>query len=432
MRYNMKKLGILIINILISLNLFAATKLEDKIAVIVNNDIILESEITSYIQRLKSEFYLEGEQFPDYDALRNQIIQKKIVDTIIFQMAKQIGLMVTNDKIDMIIKKISTMHHTSMNQFFETLSRNNIDYDSYRKQIKKQIIVSIISSKELINRIIVYPQEITRLANQVFLNKFNEREINLSQVIVPLPENPNKHQLYEKENIARNLVIKLKRNNNIYELKKNIPYSINIENMGWSKIKKIPSIFVKEIMNSKKGDIVGPIRSGIGFHILKINDLDSNNNITSNDMQIKVFFKKLNSDTIKKKKFLIQLKDIISKFNSKEINLKNTIKQLYKNLFFVDKNINSRWILFNNSSVQNINNTLKNLKNNQITQPIFFNSGWYILYKSDMNTISNHNTIQKKLSFMNIINNKIYEELEYLIQQKISKSYIKIIKHNND
>ncbi|MXP51136.1 hypothetical protein FD726_01860 [Pantoea sp. SoEX] len=414
---------LIIIMLIINTNLFAKTRLADSVAVVVNNDIILESEInnTNFIK------YIKNLRISNINILRNKMVQDQIFEKIIFQLGKQRGLNITDDKLDIIIKDMSIKNHINLNEFRKILSDKNIKYDTYRNQIRKQIIIAIISNKEVLKRVLVYPEEINRLSKQIVLHKFNENQINLSQIILTLPENPTEQQLHEKMTLAKNLLSKIKKETDIRRLSKQYPDLFKIENMGWNQIKMLPEIFSKVLLNSKKGDVVGPIQSGVGLHILKVNDINNDNNINFSEMQIRFFSIKLNPTSMNHKTTLTKLDNIIFDFNSKKIDLKLAIKQL-SNILSINQDTDSKWILFNDYSKQNIYKILKKLENNQMSKPFYFHGNWYIVQKLNIRKINAFNVIQKKISLMNVINNKMREEFESIIQQQIAKSYIKIIK----
>lgn len=101
-------------------------------------------------------------------------------------------------------------------------------------------------------------------------------ELNLSHILIPLPENPASDQAAEAESGARAIVEQARNGDDFGKLA--ITYSADQQalkggQMGWGRIQELPSLFARALSTAKKGDIVGPIRSGVGFHILKVNDL---------------------------------------------------------------------------------------------------------------------------------------------------------------
>lgn len=101
-------------------------------------------------------------------------------------------------------------------------------------------------------------------------------ELNLSHILIPLPENPTSDQAAEAESQARAIVEQARNGDDFGKLA--ITYSADQQalkggQMGWGRIQELPSLFAQALSTAKKGDIVGPIRSGVGFHILKVNDL---------------------------------------------------------------------------------------------------------------------------------------------------------------
>ncbi|PLL88175.1 peptidylprolyl isomerase SurA, partial [Klebsiella michiganensis] len=101
-------------------------------------------------------------------------------------------------------------------------------------------------------------------------------ELNLSHILIPLPENPTSEQVAEAQDQANSVVEQARSGANFGKLA--ITYSADQQalkggQMGWGRIQELPGIFAQALSTAKKGDIVGPIRSGVGFHILKINDM---------------------------------------------------------------------------------------------------------------------------------------------------------------
>ncbi|MBN0832221.1 peptidylprolyl isomerase, partial [Pseudomonas aeruginosa] len=101
-------------------------------------------------------------------------------------------------------------------------------------------------------------------------------ELNLSHILIPLPENPTSDEVAAAQEQANSIVEQARNGANFGKLA--ITYSADQQalkggQMGWGRIQELPGIFAQALSTAKKGDIVGPIRSGVGFHILKVNDL---------------------------------------------------------------------------------------------------------------------------------------------------------------
>lgn len=171
----------------------------------------------------------------------------------------------------------------TLDQMRSRLAYDGLNYNTYRNQIRKEMIISEVRNNEVRRRITILPQEVESLAQQVGNQNDASTELNLSHILIPLPENPTSDQVNEAESQARAIVDQARNGADFGKLA--IAHSadqqaLNGGQMGWGRIQELPGIFAQALSTAKKGDIVGPIRSGVGFHILKVNDLRGESKIS--------------------------------------------------------------------------------------------------------------------------------------------------------
>ena len=248
----------------------------DKVAAVVNNGVVLESDVDGLMKSVKLNSGEAGQQLPDDATLRHQILERLIMDQIVLQMGQKMGVKVTDEQLDQAITNIAKQNNMSLDQMRSRLAYDGISYATYRNQIRKEMLISEVRNNEVRRRVTILPQEVDALAKQVGNQNDASTELNLSHILIPLPENPTSDQAAEAESQARSIVEQARNGGDFGKLA--ITYSADQQalkggQMGWGRIQELPSIFAQALSTAKKGDIVGPIRSGVGFHILKVNDL---------------------------------------------------------------------------------------------------------------------------------------------------------------
>lgn len=169
---------------------FAAPQVVDKVAAVVNNGVVLESDVDGLMQSVKLNAGRAGQQLPDDATLRHQILERLIMDQIILQMATKMNIKVTDDQLDQAIANIAKQNNISMDQMRSRLAYDGVNFNTYRSQIRKEMIISEVRNNEVRRRITVLPQEVEALAKQVGNQNDASTELNLSHILVPLPENP--------------------------------------------------------------------------------------------------------------------------------------------------------------------------------------------------------------------------------------------------
>jgi peptidyl-prolyl cis-trans isomerase SurA len=255
---------------------FAAPQVVDKVAAVVNNGVVLESDVDGLMQSVKLNAGQAGQQLPDDATLRHQILERLIMDQIVLQMGQKMGVKISDDQLDQAIANIAKQNNMTMDQMRSRLAYDGINYSTYRNQIRKEMLISEVRNNEVRRRITVLPQEVETLAKQIGDQNDASTELNLSHILIPLPENPTSEQVAEAQDQANFMVEQARSGADFGKLA--ITYSADQQalkggQMGWGRIQELPGIFAQALSTAKKGDIVGPIRSGVGFHILKVNDM---------------------------------------------------------------------------------------------------------------------------------------------------------------
>ncbi|RAT40274.1 peptidylprolyl isomerase SurA, partial [Lonsdalea populi] len=255
---------------------FAAPQVVDKVAAVVDNGVVLESDVNGLLQSVKLNAQGAGQQLPDDATLRHQILDRLIVDSIVLQMAQKMGVQITDEQLDRAISGIAAQNRMTVAQMRDRLAQEGISYDTYRSQIRKDMTIAEVRNNEVRRRITILPQEVDALAKQVSNQNTGDTEVNLSHILLPLSENPTQQEVDQAEDLAKRLVKEANEGADFGKLA--ITYSADQQalkggQMGWGKLQELPTLFAESLVQAQKGQIVGPIRSGVGFHILRVNDI---------------------------------------------------------------------------------------------------------------------------------------------------------------
>ena len=176
---------------------FAAPQVVDKVAAVVNNGVVLESDVDGLMKSVKLNSGEAGQQLPDDATLRHQILERLIMDQIVLQMGQKMGVKITDEQLDQAIANIAKQNNMSLDQMRSRLAYDGISYATYRNQIRKEMLISEVRNNEVRRRVTILPQEVDALAKQVGNQNDASTELNLSHILIPLPENPTSDQAAE-------------------------------------------------------------------------------------------------------------------------------------------------------------------------------------------------------------------------------------------
>ncbi|MGU5396868.1 peptidylprolyl isomerase SurA, partial [Klebsiella pneumoniae] len=218
---------------------FAAPQVVDKVAAVVNNGVVLESDVDGLMQSVKLNAGQAGQQLPDDATLRHQILERLIMDQIVLQMGQKMGVKISDDQLDQAIANIAKQNNMTLDQMRSRLAYEGINYNTYRNQIRKEMLISEVRNNEVRRRITVLPQEVEALAKQIGDQNDASTELNLSHILIPLPENPTSDEVAAAQEQANSIVEQARNGANFGKLA--ITYSADQQalkggQMGWGRI----------------------------------------------------------------------------------------------------------------------------------------------------------------------------------------------------
>lgn len=254
----------------------AAPQELDKVVTIVNDSVILQSDVDAMLKTVRMNAASQNQPLPSNDILSEQVMEKLIIETLQLQQAEQFGIRIDDTRLDQAINQIAAERQMSVAQLQQLLADNGISFAMFREQMRRDITASEARTIQVRRRINILPQEVDTLAQQ--LNKQNQQGVsfNISHIQLRVNEDASPVQRDEAQAQAQQLVNELKEGadfaNLAYSYSKG-PKALQGGEWGWMRQEEMPTIFADQIKSSGKGAIIGPFRSGVGYHILKINDV---------------------------------------------------------------------------------------------------------------------------------------------------------------
>ncbi len=408
---------------------FAAPQVVDKVAAVVNNGVVLESDVDGLMQSVKLNAGQAGQQLPDDATLRHQILERLIMDQIILQMGQKMGVKITDEQLDQAIANIAKQNNMTMDQMRSRLAYDGLNYSTYRNQIRKEMIISEVRNNEVRRRITVLPQEVDALAKQIGTQNDASTELNLSHILIALPENPTSEQVNDAQRQAESIVEEARNGADFGKLA--ITYSADQQalkggQMGWGRIQELPGIFAQALSTAKKGDIVGPIRSGVGFHILKVNDLrGQSQSISVTEVHARHILLKP-SPIMNDQQARLKLEEIAADIKSGKTTFAAAAKEYSQDPGSANQGGDLGWAtpdIFNPA----FRDALTKLHKGQISAPVHSSFGWHLIELLDTRKVDKTDAAQKDRAYRMLMNRKFSEEAATWMQEQRASAYVKIL-----
>ncbi|QZN95124.1 peptidylprolyl isomerase SurA [Symbiopectobacterium purcellii] len=426
----MKNWKTLILGLALSANVaVAAPQVVDKVAAVVDNSVVLESDVSTLLQSVKMNAQQAGQQLPDESTLRHQILDRLIMDNIILQMAKKMNIQIGDAQLDQAINNIAAQNRMTLDQLKSQLAYENLTYSAYRNQIRKEMTIAEVRNNEVRRRITVLPPEVDALAKQIANQTGEDAELNLSHILIPLGENPSQQQVDDAENLANSLVQQLKGGADFAKLA--IAHSADSQalkggQMGWGKLQEIPSLFAERLTQAQKGQVVGPIRSGVGFHILRVNDIrGSDKSVSVTEVHARHILLKP-SVVMNDSQAQAKLEEVAQQIKQGTTDFAAQAKQLSQDPGSANQGGDLGWATADMYD-PSFRDALMKLRKGEISAPVHSSFGWHLIQLLDTRQVDKTDAAQKDRAYRMLFNRKFSEEAQTWMQEQRAAAYVKIV-----
>lgn len=414
-----------------SLSISAAPAEIDSIIFIVNDGVILSSELDS----LRKTIILnaKADTLPSKDVLDQQILDQLIMEELQLQEAKRLNIVIDDTHLEQAIDTIIAEKKITLNAFKKELARNGISWSDYRDKIRKEITISETRNVQVRRRINILPQEVTSLTAQLSAKNEENVQYRLRHIQLPLTENADKK---ERDAVLKNanlIVKKIKNKEDMASLA--LAHSkgskaLNGGDWGWMRQEEMPTLFADQIINKKKGSIIGPFRSGVGYHILKIDDLKGLESVALTEVNARHILIKpsivLSDEGTKR-----QLNSIIAQIKSGKETFASLAKKHSADHGSAIKGGNLGWQA-SELYVPEFKNKVDTLALGKISAPFKTSHGWHIVEVIERRQTDGTDAAMKNRAYNMLLNRKFNEEAQTWLQELRAGAFVEKLSDIND
>ena len=259
----MKKILLIQISILVSTISFAKIEVLDRVAIIVDEGVVMESQIKDLIDTTKLRSLEQGIQLPSSDQLKEQIEEQLIIQELQLQRGEEFGIRISDSELNQTFIQIAANNGVSLEQFITNYESSGQSYEKLREEIRRDMIIQRVQRGMVGGSINITAQEIEGfLATEEAIAQLTP-ELLVRQIQVGSLE------------AAENILIRINDGENFEDLVEDNSINKNSSQGGlmpWRKINQMPSVFADAIKNQPLGFISQPVKTGSGFHLLKLEE----------------------------------------------------------------------------------------------------------------------------------------------------------------
>jgi peptidyl-prolyl cis-trans isomerase SurA len=395
----------------------------DHIVALVDDDIIMRSELDTAVKGIVDRIRAQGGNLPPQDLLESQVLERLIVRKLQIQRAFRTGIRVSDADIDQAVTTLAQQNGLSVGQMRQVIESDGEDFSEFRRSIGEEIM-----TERLRQRVISSMDPISDTEVDILLasEEFGGGEYNISHIMINLPEGSTPAQIEAGGERINEVYAKLEEGMDFASAA--ISYSQSQEaleggEVGWRDLNSVPKDFAEAIRNLKAGQYTVPIRSPAGFHIIRVNDYRDRIQVMAREHRARHILIEVNELVIAREA-MERIREIREEIaggaDFEEMAREHSDDPTSANL-----GGDMGWFA-ENAYGERIEQMLLGLEEGEISEPFQSQVGWHIIQRLGFRETDVTEEAQRARARNSIIQSKSDTEVERYLRQLREEAYVDI------
>ena len=418
-------LTILVLSIL-SFNINAKIELLDRVIAVVDSGVIMETQLNARVEEVLKRLNTNNAELPPLDLLEEQVLERLIIEEIQMQIAERAGIKISDSELNQTLSRIASQNNLSLEEFRIAIEQEGDSYKSFRATIKKELIIQRVQRGKVGSRVDISEQEIENFINSEEGRSELAEQYQVQHILVSVKSGLNENEINAIKEKAQDILKRLGEGESFEKLA--ATYSAGQKALeggflGWRTTAELPTLFAETVSFLQVGETSDLIRSGAGFHILRLNDKRGNT--------VKFM------DQTLSRHILVQPSEIRTE-NQAELLIKDIHRRLLEGEDF--KQLARQYSEDPGSKMDGGNlgwanpgdydpafeKTLNATQIGEISEPVQSSFGWHIIEVLDRRNEDVSQDEQKNRAYQIIYERKFEQELESTLIELRAEAYVDI------
>lgn len=245
----------------------------DGIVAIINDQVITQTELNEAMNAIKKQLEASNTTLPPKEVLRKQVLDQLINKKLQLQLGERMGVHVTDEEVNKAINGIAEGNKVTLAELMQKVNASGVSTSEYHKEIQEELLLQQIQQQAVGSKINITPQEVDDFTRSKTWQAYNTKEYHLEDILITLPETPSPQQIAASKKRAVDTLAKIRHGMSFSEAAASESGETNAMqggDLGWRKLPEIPSAFADQLIHMKANDIMGPIQTPNGFHIIRL------------------------------------------------------------------------------------------------------------------------------------------------------------------
>ena len=404
----------------------AKIELLDRVVAVVDSGVVMESQLNQRVQDIIGRLRSDGIELPPKEVLEEQILERLIIEEIQLQIGDQAGVKISDAELNRALSMIASENSMNLEQFKESLDVNNDSYVKLRDQVRKELIIQRVQRGKVGANIEISEQEIENFLNSEEGRSRLAEQYNVQQIVLSVSSSAPENEVNLVKEKGTDLIKRYKDGESFEKLAATYSADQNAlegGSLGWRKSSELPTLFSNVVVKMKVGEVSELIRSGAGFHIIRLSE--KRGDVVKFEDQTLVRHILIQSSEIRSEN---QTKELINEIYQELIEGED-FKQLAR-LHSEDPGSKMEGGELGWSSPDSFDPAFEAVMNSvdigEMSKPFQSSFGWHILEVLDRRNEDISDDVRKNRAYSIIFNRKFEQELQRTLIELRSESYVDI------
>ncbi|MEX0899547.1 MAG: peptidylprolyl isomerase [Gammaproteobacteria bacterium] len=247
----------------------------DSIVAVVNEDIVLHSELESRVVEVMRSISQSGTEAPPANVVREQVLDRIIIERLQLQRAEQSGIGVSEDRLNQAMATVAQRNGLTLPQFTEALAAEGFSYEQVRNDVRNDMIITQLRQRDVLERVNVSKREVDGFLAGEGAGSLDDREFLVSHIMLRVDSDAPATEVDRVRVLGESLIAQARAGEEFATLA--VAHSQGQQaleggDLGWRRSTQLPAVFAERVVSMETGAVSDLIRTPGAFHIIKLVD----------------------------------------------------------------------------------------------------------------------------------------------------------------
>ena len=396
----------------------------DGIAAVVNDGVVLTSELAQELSAVRANIRAQGLRSPPSAVLEDQVLERLVLREIQLQRAKRFGIEISDEQVNRALDFVARQNEVELSDMPKVLAEQGVDYAEYREELRAQIVLDTLRRRDVVSKVYLNPREVDDFLRGAEAGEEANQEYKVSHILIGTPLNATAQQREAARERAGKLRQRVEDGENFAELA--IAYSesqnaLQGGGLGWRKRNALPTAFVAHVVQLEPGGLTELITTGSGVHIVRLDDVRGGDAIIQEQWELRHILLQANEvrDDDSTRSEVAELREQV---------LAGESFAALARAYSADPGSASEGGMLGWVSPQDLDPAfaaaVAELEGDEISEPIRSSFGWHIAQRSGTRMQDVSEDVRRDRAYVALSERKVQEETQLWLQRLRAEAFV--------